>query len=225
MTNKIQTKPVEVPRTPGRRSEAQAMRTRARILGAAERLFARKGYRGVSLRDLARACGVRMFTVQHHFGSKLELYQEVQRRRDREVEALLGRILAEERSPTALVERVVDELFDFFLAKRDSVALRARAVLGEGLPGRAVLSERSWVGFMSSTMRARRIGAPGIDLRLLLITIEGILNNHALAAGHYERLFGRDVTDPAITARTKAHLKRVILAILGESVSEPDPKE
>ena len=42
------------------------MRTRARILRSAERLFARKGYRGVSLRDLARQCGVRMFTIQHH---------------------------------------------------------------------------------------------------------------------------------------------------------------
>jgi AcrR family transcriptional regulator len=169
----------------------------------------------VSLRDLARACGLRMFTIQHHFGSKLALYKEILKLRDAEVQALLQRILAMERTPTALVERVVDELFDFFLTHRDSVALRARAVLGEGLAPRGVLTERSWVSFMSSTMRARRIGAPGIDLRLLLITIEGVLDNHALAAGHYRRLFGRDVTDPTLLAQTKAHLKRVILAILG----------
>jgi AcrR family transcriptional regulator len=166
-----------------------------------------------------------MFTVQHHFGSKLELYKEVLGRRDREVEDLLRRILAEERSPAALVERVVDELFDFFLAQRQWVALRARAVLGEGLPGRGALADQSWVGFMSSTMRSRRIGAPGIDLRLLLITVEGILNNHALAVAHYQRLFGRDVTDPAVGARTKAHLKRMILAILGESASGSEGKE
>jgi len=217
MTNKISVRPREVVRSPGRRSSAQALRTRARILRSAERLFARKGYRGVSLRDLGRECGVRMFTIQHHFGSKLALYREILRLRDREVEALVRRTIAEEHSAAALVERVVDELFDYFLAHRDSIALRARAVLGEGLPRRGALGDETWVGFMSATMRTRRIGAPGIDLRLLLITIEGILNNHALAVGHYQRLFGRDVTEPELAARTKAHLKRVILAVLGDA--------
>ena len=222
MTNKISVRAREAVRSPGRRSSAQALRTRARILRSAERLFARKGYRGVSLRDLGRECGVRMFTIQHHFGSKLALYRELLRATDRQVEALVRAVLAEERSAPALVGRVVDELFDFFLAHRDAVALRARAVLGEGLPRRGALGEDGWVGFMSTTMRSRRIGAPGIDIRLLLVTIEGILNNHALAIGHYQRLFGRDVTDPELTARTKAHLKRVILAILGNAEGSED---
>jgi AcrR family transcriptional regulator len=204
-------------RTPGRRSSAQALRTRTRILRSAERLFARKGYRGLSLRDLARQCGVRMFTIQHHFGSKLALYREILRMRDHEVEALVRRVLATETSVAGVVGRVVDELFDFFLTHRDSVALRARAVLGEGLARRGALADESWVSFMSSTMRQRRIGAPGIDIRLLMITVEGILNNHALAVGHYQRLFGADVTSPEVAARTKGHLKRVILAILGDA--------
>ena len=221
MTNKTSPRArADASRPPGRRSSAQALRTRARILRSAERLFARKGYRGVSLRDLARQCGVRMFTIQHHFGSKLALYRELLVMRDREVETLVRGALAEERSAPAVVGRVVDDLFDYFLAHRDSMALRARAVLGEGLGRRGVSSEGSWVSFMSSTMRARRIGAPGIDIRLLLITVEGILNNHALAVGHYQRLFGRDVTEPELAARTKAHLKRVILAILGDRATD-----
>jgi TetR/AcrR family transcriptional regulator len=219
MTNK-QTAPARELRARGRRSGAQALRTRARILRFAEQWFARRGYRGVSLRDLARACGLRMFTIQHHFGSKLALYREILRMRDREVEALVRTVLAEERSVASVVGRVVDELFDYFLAHRDAVALRARAVLGEGLPRRGTLGDESWVGFMSTTMRTRHIGAPGIDIRLLLVTVEGILNNHALAVGHYQRLFGRDVTEPELAARTKAHLKRVILAILGNAESE-----
>jgi len=222
MTNKPSVRTREPARAPGRRSGAQALRTRASILRAAERLFASRGYRGVSLRDLAGACGLHMFTIQHHFGSKLALYREILRMRDREVEALVRRVLAEERSAPALVGRVVDELFDFFLAHRDAIALRARAVLGEGLPRRGTLGDESWVGFMSTTMRTRRIGAPGIDIRLLLVTVEGILNNHALAVGHYQRLFGRDVTEPELAARTKAHLKRVMLSILGTAEQDGD---
>lgn len=202
-------------KAPGRRSSVEASRTRDRILRLAEKLFARKGYQGVSLRELADRTGVRMFTVQHHFGSKLRLYHEVVARFERDVEEVLRRIVAEEDRPGRLVERIVDELFDFLLAHRDWVALNARAVLGEGIPGRNSFADQGWVAFMSSTMRERNIG-PGLDVRLLLITVEGILNNHALAVSHYQRLFGRDVTDPALATRTKAHLKRVILAILGE---------
>jgi TetR/AcrR family transcriptional regulator len=223
MTNKttVRARSGETPRSRGRRSSAQALETRTRILRSAERLFARKGYRGVSLRDLARQCGVRMFTIQHHFGSKLALYREILRARDREVEALVRGVLAREASVPSAVETIVDELFDFFLTHRDAVALRARAVLGEGLPRRGAVADESWVSFMSSTMRARRIGAPGIDIRLLLITVEGILNNHALAVGHYQRMFGRDVTEPELALRTKVHLKRVILAILGDAGEPP----
>lgn len=192
----------------------QAAATRARIARRAERLFARYGYRGVPLREIAAACGIRMFTIQHHFGSKLGLYREILRRGDREVRELLARVIGEEHDTRRLVERVVDELFDFFVANRDWVALNARAGLGEKLPGRSAATDRGWVEWMGATMRERRIGARGLDPRLLLVTVEGILNNHALSTSHHRHLFGRPVTDPELAAATKAHLKRTILAIL-----------
>lgn len=199
----------------GRRSDAQAARTRARILRAAESLFARRGYRGVSMRDLARACGVRMFTIQHHYGTKLRLYQEILRNWEAEIHALLERTLAEAKPSGEIVGELLDRLFKFYLANRERVALSARAGLGEGLPRRVGGGEESWVGFMSSTMIERKLMGADLDPRLLLITVEGILNNHALAVRHYQHLFGRDVTDPALRRRVEAHLKRVVLAILG----------
>jgi len=201
-------------RAPGRRTRAEAAHTRARIARGAERLFARNGYHGVPLRELARACGVRMFTIQHHFGSKLGLYREIIRRGDRDVRELLGRLLDEEPDPRRLVGRIMDELFEFFLRNRDWVALNARAALGENLPGRGPSSDLGWVDFMGRTMRERGIGTAGLDPRLLLITVEGILNNHALGASHHRHLFGRVVTDPELAAATKEHLKQTILAIL-----------
>jgi AcrR family transcriptional regulator len=198
----------------GRRSAAEARSTRERLLRQAERLFAGKGYNGASLRELAAVGGVRMFTVQHHFGSKRGLYEELLRRWDTEVQALLARVL-ETAPPGEIVERVVDELFDFFLTHRGRVALNARAVLGEGLPRRLALADRGWVRFMGSAMAEHRLGGAGFDPGLLLVTVEGVLHNHVLASRHYRHLFGRDVTDPRVAARVKKHLQRVILALLG----------
>lgn len=201
-------------RTRGRRSQAESVRTQNRILDRAERLFARKGYRGVSLRELARASGVRPFTVQHHFGSKLGLYQAVLKRWDGEVRSRLSLIVGQGGDFATVVEAIVDELFEFFLSKRDWVAATARAALGEGLPKRVSFQEQSWIRFIDSTMRDRRLGALKLDPGLLLITVEGILHHHVLSEAHYRQLYGKDLTDARLQLRTKQHLRKVILALV-----------
>ena len=198
----------------GRRSQAESARTRTRILDRAERLFARRGYRGVSLREIADASGVRPFTVQHHFDSKVGLYRAVLDRWDDELRAQLSRAVNDQTDIGSAVENVVETLFEFFLAKRSWVAVTARAALGEGLPRGVVLGDRSWVQFIDTTTRERRFGSLKLDLGMILITVEGILNNHVLARAHYRQLYGKDVTDPRLKARTKEHLKAVILALV-----------
>jgi AcrR family transcriptional regulator len=52
-----------------------------RILDAAERLFARHGFYGVSVRDITEAAEVDVALVNYHFGSKRELFAAVFQRR------------------------------------------------------------------------------------------------------------------------------------------------
>ena len=47
--------------------------TKERILGAAESLFAQRGFDGASLRQLTSAAGVNLAAVNYHFGSKEKL--------------------------------------------------------------------------------------------------------------------------------------------------------
>jgi AcrR family transcriptional regulator len=51
--------------------------TRDKILNAAERLFARRGFYGVSIRDITAAAGVDVALVNYHFGRKQELFAAV----------------------------------------------------------------------------------------------------------------------------------------------------
>ncbi|HWX66538.1 MAG TPA: TetR/AcrR family transcriptional regulator [Rhodanobacter sp.] len=55
--------------------------TKERILGAAEILFAQRGFDGASLRQLTTAAGVNLAAVNYHFGSKEKLVEQVFRRR------------------------------------------------------------------------------------------------------------------------------------------------
>lgn len=51
------------------------------ILDAAEKLFAREGYHGTSIRAITREAGVNLAAINYHFGSKEALLSEVFRRR------------------------------------------------------------------------------------------------------------------------------------------------
>src|SRR5262249_13791287 len=53
---------------------------RARIRGTAERLFAERGFNGVSVRELAAAAQVNIASIGYHFHNKEGLLSEVYRR-------------------------------------------------------------------------------------------------------------------------------------------------
>jgi AcrR family transcriptional regulator len=51
--------------------------TRARLLGEGERLFAARGFKKVTVREICRAARANVAAVNYHFGDKLGLYREV----------------------------------------------------------------------------------------------------------------------------------------------------
>jgi AcrR family transcriptional regulator len=63
------------------KKKAGAKSGKERILDAAEHLFARHGFYGVSVRDITEAAEVDVALVNYHFGSKRELFAAVFQRR------------------------------------------------------------------------------------------------------------------------------------------------
>jgi AcrR family transcriptional regulator len=61
--------------------------TTARIIDAAERLFAEWGYNGVSVRMIARAASSNLAAINYHFGDKIGLLREIFARRVRPISA------------------------------------------------------------------------------------------------------------------------------------------
>ncbi|TAN07512.1 MAG: TetR/AcrR family transcriptional regulator [Rhodanobacteraceae bacterium] len=83
--------------------------TRQRILGAAEELFAERGFAGASLRQVTAAAKVNLAAVNYHFGSKDNLIEEVFRRRlDELSHRRLERLAEVNRSVAPTLEAVLD---------------------------------------------------------------------------------------------------------------------
>ena len=90
-----------------------------RILEIAERLFAKRGFDGVSLREITNEAGVDVALVKYHFGSKQGLFDELLRRRaeaiNRERSDALDAVLA--KHDPAPVEEIVDAFTHTLLNK------------------------------------------------------------------------------------------------------------
>src|SRR5580692_6330689 len=63
--------------SPPRRRDATA--TRAAILASARKAFAKSGYDGAGVREIAAGAGVTAMLVNRYFGSKEQLFAEVAR--------------------------------------------------------------------------------------------------------------------------------------------------
>ena len=63
----------------------ESAHTRERLLDASERLFAEKGFRSASVRDITRDASCNIAAVNYHFGGKSNLYREVFMRRLRAI--------------------------------------------------------------------------------------------------------------------------------------------
>jgi AcrR family transcriptional regulator len=62
---------------PASRSAGNDQETRSRLLTVSERLFADRGFKDVTVREICRAARANVAAINYHFGDKLGLYREV----------------------------------------------------------------------------------------------------------------------------------------------------
>jgi len=95
--------------TPEAATREPSHTTRARLLDAAEQLFAEQGFPDTSVRAITRAAGANLAAVNYHFGNKENLYAEVFRRRLVELrEHRIRSVRAAMTRPDAQLEDVIE---------------------------------------------------------------------------------------------------------------------
>jgi len=78
--------------------------SRARILSSAGKLFASRGYSGVSMRELAQAAKVNLGAISYHFGGKRKLYHETTLQLIEDIGPVFGPIIRRLREEVALAD-------------------------------------------------------------------------------------------------------------------------
>jgi len=114
---------------------------RARIRHAAVRLFAAEGYAQTSLRSIAQAAEVSLALIAHHFGSKHQLRDAVDKWVLAAFENAVGDIMscADAESGEALRQRFADHVGDILRARPEIRAYLRRMAVVDGSSNGAIL--------------------------------------------------------------------------------------
>jgi AcrR family transcriptional regulator len=192
---------------------------RERVLRAAEKIFAQRGYGLASMREVAAAAGIQAASVYHHWRSKDALYADVLERANATLRTIVRDALAHDEPLREQLRRVIGEVFNFLVRHPDLARLTLRATLGDGLHKVAATQvyDSRWLGLVEGFLQP--LVAKGqvkqIDVTRFLISASAVLNAHAVAYHDRRNPFRRELPGRAMARQTTAHVTQVILRILG----------
>jgi AcrR family transcriptional regulator len=125
-------RPIKTPSSPDLRVE---------ISKVAESLFAKRGFDGTSLRDIAQQVGTTKALIYHYFRNKEDLYLSLLEAAISEVTTRVEEVSAGDDDPQEKVRRVVQVFLEFYAAHPQRFQMVQRAIDEHGVAA-ATLAER-----------------------------------------------------------------------------------
>ncbi|HLZ21714.1 MAG TPA: TetR/AcrR family transcriptional regulator [Ktedonobacterales bacterium] len=216
---------------------------REAFLGAAGAIFARAGFEGARVEEIAAKAGYNKALLFHYFGDKLGLYQAVVSRHHDQVAAGNSRVLDSAVPPDdapltrdsvrKFLEVAVRWSFDFCRSQPTC----ARVLSWEAAEGWTTLRhinpgrERPpWIQAVQRfLLRARDAGFLRADLdpNMLVAIIAGMAQHYQQSLPRYEMLFAiADLTTPEALAHAREQMVQfVVRGAMTEAHDEPDEPE
>jgi AcrR family transcriptional regulator len=118
------------------------MNTREKLIETAGRMFAERGFDGVSVRDIVRAAGANLGAVTYHFGGKEALFVEVIMRKTERLRDLAIKIIAGGDAPDVKLSKLLEAYALRILCEEPSLKVMFREMISGGvrMPRKAVES-------------------------------------------------------------------------------------
>jgi AcrR family transcriptional regulator len=195
--------------------------TKARILGAAEEVFAARGFGGSSTREIAAKAGVNISSLHYHWESKETLYiavfQDIYDRIVTLARESIGPLLEAGGNAHAVVETTMGRLIDFLLDHPNVPRLLVRRVLemADASPPleRDILSP-AWSVFAGFT---KELGLPAMkkqESQLVMLAINSVLLFFTLDSQAYGKLLGGTLQHPPLRRAVRQYVIDVALRLL-----------
>lgn len=202
----------------------QAQRTSDRILKTAIKLFAAKGYDGVSVDEVVKAAKVNKRMVYHYYGDKAGLYAAVLAKVYSRLAEVEADVFRDKPSVATALEGIVRAYFQFLQTTPEFVSLLLwenlqggahLKNLGEALSKAPILEALSKV--IEEGITTRQIRAD-IDRRHLLIHLFGLCQIYFSNRHTLKRSVGLNLDDPKVLEEGIAS----VIALLKSGIAPSD---
>src|SRR6476660_5618142 len=168
------------------RSKAKSDR-RDKLIAAAERLVAERGFLAVRLEDIGAAAGVSGPAIYRHFPNKEALLVELLVGISTRLLAGATDVVASATSPTAALDGLIDFHLDFALGESDLIRIQDRDLpnLPPGAKRQVRRAQRQYVEIWVEVLRQLNSSLREDDARLMAHATFGLLNStpHSVKPG------------------------------------------
>ena len=200
--------------------DAAPLSSRDKILDVAEALFARRGFAGVGLREVADAAGLGKSSLFHHFHSKTQLYFEVLRRVLGRLQARLRPVLAAPGGALGKLDRWVDALVDVLAEHPTTARLLLRGLFEQDdFPAEPLPEAQACEQILGETLQGiDRLLREGIDEGAFrpvstphtVQTLIGATVYHFASGELGENLLGRPLLSSEAVSRRKEEFRNLL---------------
>jgi len=200
--------------------------TRERVLQVAQVLFAERGYRGTSLRDIAKRIGIKAPSLLHHFPSKQQLYLAVLDKMFESLEDAANAIAWGRESRQERMRQAVGNAIDFIAGHPDFVRIMWKEMADESGVGRQVLKRRLPPLFSTAVnfiFRGQRDGEfrTEVDPLHFMWSLNSITIGYFTTAAMIRRLWSMNLLEPAMIERRKREVIDMVERTLFTTQSPP----
>lgn len=208
-----------MPRSALEKARDAPLSTKARILSAAEEVFASKGFAGASTREIAAGAGVNISSLHYHWESKETLYIAVfQNIYDRILELIRTALPAGPagKLPAAtVIDAAMGRLFDFFADHPNVPKLMVRRLLESGettLEIERNIAVPAWRLFSNWTLQSGQRRES--DAQLFMLTVHSVLLLLLLDSQQFMSVLGGSARSPALRPRVRKYIIQLVHKLL-----------
>ncbi|HUM96418.1 MAG TPA: TetR family transcriptional regulator [Chitinophagaceae bacterium] len=200
------------------------------IMHEAESLFAEKGFKGASVRDIAVKAGINLAMVSYYFGSKEKLLEAIFEYRGEITQLKLSSILEiKELSAMEKVNLLVDNYIEKLMLQQNfhRILVREQVLHNTGVTSRLIfqMKKRNHDLINKLIREGQKNGEfiKNVDVPLMMTTLVGIAS-HLITTKHYYRQLSNQqyLTDKMfnnlIQDKLSKHLKFITKAILTHEI-------
>ena len=215
----------ETGKTKGIRKRPYGEETRTKILEAAEKIFAERGFASTSTREIGRLAGMDKYAIYYHVKNKESLYRAVIERSFSKITGFIDGVFPQEVVSLKEMERVFEKILEYMAQNSAIMKIMQRESLDCTNAGIAETFQKYFKPLYRKGIRFSQAGKKGgvfkeeMHARQFIISLYTLIMSYYNDGAMISLLLGEDVLSKRMIRERKSQLAKFVMDNLAPEVN------